>query len=89
MSEAEKIAWFLDATSAVARDAIANFGRTQWLFFSPGGTSFALVPVGEEAPFGFVSAADEALPAETKSLSQLTAWIRWKTQGLPHYPKGA
>ena len=96
MSEAEKITWFLDATSAIAREAIAAHyaaersraaSRAQWLFFEPGGTRFALVPEGDGAPDGCLSAVDEALPVATRSLSQLTAWSRWKTQGLPHYPK--
>ena len=91
MTEAAKKEWFIGATEAAAKEAMKALRESHyhphWLFFKPGEMSFYIVPEGHPVPEGYHNAADQSLPVTFTGLDQMTAWIRWKTQGLPHFPK--
>ena len=90
MTEAERKEWFLGATEAVAKEVWQAMRESRrhphWIYFVPGRQLFYVVPEGHPVPDGSTRAADTAVPVTLPSMAHVTAWIRWKTQGLPLFP---
>ena len=81
--------WYVDATSAVAREAdraLRNTGcAPHFLYYKPHGLAFCVVVDEGEVPDGYVLVTNERIPGNL-TIDHLTRWVRKYTGSVPVLP---